>query len=633
MPTIFTKLLFVIFVAVLLISITGSVFASPVLPTGGSFAAGSGTINQSGSSMTINQNTSKGIINWNGFSIGQGGSVFFNNGSGATLNRVTGASISSIAGLLKSTGSLYLINPNGIVITSTGSVITGGDFIASTLNESNSDFLNNIISLSGSQGSVTNQGSITSSGSAILVGTMVTNSGSINSSSDTALASTTNLVFIPDNGLSGILISPSSVKGNVTNSGIIKAASVYLSSTDGDVYALAGNNGGLIEATGTKTINGQVWLTAPKGSVTVSSPVKSSSDIFIDGTQGTNLTSTSNLYSNGGDIKVGLFPSLPESLVTSLSTGASITDPLGSVETSGDTLNMGDITVNAQNWLLDPTDFTIDSSNNGTIDTALGSGNVTITTSASGSPTVTGTTATSGSYNSGTGDINVDAPLSWSSGSALILAAYNNMNVNSTITASGPGELVLDYGNYYETNSAIPGTSLNITGSLDFTQMSTTGNPTGAVFINGITQELVVLGMFSNGVIYPSHGWTLMPHPLPWYEMVLDIYYPTVAPPNNNPTNIQPAPSIPATNPRTSYETYALTHNINVIKCHSTLSPKQSRKLDKEIIKAGGKVAGKVYNAGKVFNKVIGKIILDPKINVLITKPMKNKLLNIHNPT
>ncbi len=42
--------------------------------------------------------------------------VMFQNGSGATLNRVTGGSLSAI--LLSATGDVYLINPQGIVVTS-----------------------------------------------------------------------------------------------------------------------------------------------------------------------------------------------------------------------------------------------------------------------------------------------------------------------------------------------------------------------------------------------------------------------------------------------------------------------------------------------------------------------------------
>ena|ERR1700742_4812182 len=74
------------------------------LPNGGKYVAGSGTISSAGSSLTVNQSSTTGIINWNGFSIGAGNSVAFNNGSGATLNRVTGGNLSQIAGSLTATG-------------------------------------------------------------------------------------------------------------------------------------------------------------------------------------------------------------------------------------------------------------------------------------------------------------------------------------------------------------------------------------------------------------------------------------------------------------------------------------------------------------------------------------------------
>ncbi|MHB1661964.1 MAG: two-partner secretion domain-containing protein, partial [bacterium] len=487
------------------------------LPTGGSFAAGGGTISSSGSSMTVNQNTAKGIINWQGFSIGQGGSVFFNNGAGATLNRVTGGSLSSIAGLLRATGSLYLINPSGIVITSAGSVITGGDFIASTLNISNSDFLNSNYIFSGLTGSVTNNGSIVSSGNTVLVGTVVTNNGTVSSPNGTAsLVSGTRLVLIPENGPSGILISPSSISGNVTNSGIIKAASVYLSSSNGDVYALAGNNGGLIEATGTKTINGQVWLTAPSGTVSVNAPVTASNydgsggTILIDGLNNyINSNSILNASGSGGVIKVGLFPSLPESLFTTLSSGAQLlaggVNGKGFIDTSGDTLSIGNITVNANGgeWFLDPSDFTIDSTNNSAIDSALGSGSVTITTASSG--TTTSPSLTSGSYNTNTGDINIDAPISWSNTNSLTLSAYNSINVNSTITASGGGGLVLDYNTAGATSNYATDTGVlnfpwaaggGFAGSIQFTDgtnasVGSTSAPVGSLTINGNAYTLI----------------------------------------------------------------------------------------------------------------------------------------------
>ena len=88
--------------------------AGGALPTGGQYVAGQGLISGSNNALTINQTSSHGIINWQGFSIGNGNIVQFDNGTGATLNRVTGGNLSQIDGSLKATGSIYLINPQGI---------------------------------------------------------------------------------------------------------------------------------------------------------------------------------------------------------------------------------------------------------------------------------------------------------------------------------------------------------------------------------------------------------------------------------------------------------------------------------------------------------------------------------------
>src|SRR5271156_5831973 len=87
-----------------LIGFAGIAAAAPALPTGGTVQAGSASIaKSSGSALTIDHASSKAIINWASFSIGQGGTVWFDNGFGATLNRVTGSSVSSIDGLLSAT--------------------------------------------------------------------------------------------------------------------------------------------------------------------------------------------------------------------------------------------------------------------------------------------------------------------------------------------------------------------------------------------------------------------------------------------------------------------------------------------------------------------------------------------------
>lgn len=86
--------------------VLNSPLSAQTLPTGGGFVAGSGGIATTGATMTVTQQGSRGIINWNGFSIGQGAKVAFENGSGATLNRVGGGNPSAIAGSLTATGSV-----------------------------------------------------------------------------------------------------------------------------------------------------------------------------------------------------------------------------------------------------------------------------------------------------------------------------------------------------------------------------------------------------------------------------------------------------------------------------------------------------------------------------------------------
>ncbi|MGA9796677.1 MAG: hypothetical protein WBQ17_14215, partial [Rhizomicrobium sp.] len=70
------------------------------LPHGGHFIAGHGTLNKANQSLTVKQSSTTGIIDWNRFSVGAKNGVTFDNGSGATLNRVTGGNLSRIAGSL-----------------------------------------------------------------------------------------------------------------------------------------------------------------------------------------------------------------------------------------------------------------------------------------------------------------------------------------------------------------------------------------------------------------------------------------------------------------------------------------------------------------------------------------------------
>ncbi|MEN9896233.1 MAG: hypothetical protein RIR97_2085, partial [Pseudomonadota bacterium] len=155
------------------------------LPTGGQVTDGNATIsNPSAQNLSINQTTDKAVIDWNSFSIGAGNQVNFYvpNSNSATLNRVNGSTTSTIAGQMQSNGQLFLINPNGILITPTGSVNTNA-FIASSLNMTNADFMSgkNRFRGNGSSADVVNQGLIETQdgGVAVLMGGHVENSGTI----------------------------------------------------------------------------------------------------------------------------------------------------------------------------------------------------------------------------------------------------------------------------------------------------------------------------------------------------------------------------------------------------------------------------------------------------------------------
>lgn len=63
------------------------------LPTGGKVQAGSAvTDSPIGAKLTIDQSSGRAIIDWSSFLIGAADAVQFNNGTGASLNRVSGSS-------------------------------------------------------------------------------------------------------------------------------------------------------------------------------------------------------------------------------------------------------------------------------------------------------------------------------------------------------------------------------------------------------------------------------------------------------------------------------------------------------------------------------------------------------------
>jgi filamentous hemagglutinin family protein len=247
--------------------------AAGPLPQDGRFVAGSGVLKGDGTKLTIAQSSPYAVIDWKSFSIGAGNTVAVQNPGGATLNRVTGPTASRIDGTLTGIADVYLINPQGVLIGRNGVVTTGGRFVASTLDVSNSDFMRNypyMVFSGNGEGSVINLGKISSQAGEVLLlaGRRVVNAGEIdaaNGSVEMAAGRTANILVAWDDTGRQVSVQMGS-GGTVENAGIVRAAQISLEAADGNIYALAGRNREM-RATGTAQRDGHVWLVAEQGKI------------------------------------------------------------------------------------------------------------------------------------------------------------------------------------------------------------------------------------------------------------------------------------------------------------------------------------------------------------------------------
>ncbi len=245
------------------------------LPSGGVVTHGEAAIVQSGSSLLVTQSSRNAILNWNSFSVSGGASAHFDNGSGATLNRVSGNLPTSIDGSLTATGSLYLVNAAGIAVGTGGMVRTGGSFVASTHDLSDADFLKGgDMVLSGtSKAGIVNEGVIASlGGDVVLTARRVENKGTLLAPKGDVGLLAGYEVLLRDlaTGDGKFAVRVGGTDTQVVNSGTISAVNAELRANGGNVHALAGNTKGVITATGVKKQGGRIFLTAGEGgSVTV----------------------------------------------------------------------------------------------------------------------------------------------------------------------------------------------------------------------------------------------------------------------------------------------------------------------------------------------------------------------------
>src|SRR5262249_29612537 len=91
-------------------------------PLGGTVVGGSATISSGPGSVTVNQSSSRAIVNWTTFNIGRGETTTFNqpSSSSVVLNRVTGGlGPSGIYRTLSAPRPVFLFNRDGVLIRPT----------------------------------------------------------------------------------------------------------------------------------------------------------------------------------------------------------------------------------------------------------------------------------------------------------------------------------------------------------------------------------------------------------------------------------------------------------------------------------------------------------------------------------
>ncbi|HSI46692.1 MAG TPA: YDG domain-containing protein [Ideonella sp.] len=398
-------------------------------PTGGAVSTGSGTITQSGNTTTITQGSQNMAINWASFNVGSGESVKFvqPGASSIALNRVLGTDASSINGSLTANGQVWILNPNGVLFGNGASVNVGG-LLASTLRLSDSDFQAGKATFAGngSQGSVVNQGSLTG-GYVALIGKQVSNSGTITTPNGTAALAAGDKVTLDFSGsqLLSVTVDEGTLNALAENKGLIRAdnGSVLLSANAKNALMdTVVNNEGVIEARGIDSSGGRI--------------------ILLGGF-------------NGGTVKAG-----------GTLDASSVNHDGGFIETSGAHVQVADgaqISTLSQTgktgtWLVDPTDFTISLGSGAQTGSGIGA-----TTLAANLASNNVTLTTDSSQGSDSGEINVNAAVSWSANTTLTLNAYNNINLYAEITATGANAgLVLNTGNYAATGSVRSGADYSV---------------------------------------------------------------------------------------------------------------------------------------------------------------------------
>ncbi|SDN57290.1 GLUG motif-containing protein [Vreelandella arcis] len=403
------------------------------LPSGGTVVGGQGSINSSDKTLTVNQKSQNMAIDWQDFSIAEGHTVNFNqpNAQAAALNRVTGNNVSEIRGALNANGRVFLVNPNGVMFSSTARVDVGA-LVTSTLDISTEDFMAGNYHFEGaSANAIVNRGNITTAegGVVAMIAAEIINTGSINTPQGSTLMGAGSKVTLDLGGPVKIEVEEALLDTYIEQGGAIRADGglVYLTAkAAGNLASSVINHTGVTEA--------RTLATGEDGRIMLMGDMDSG-QVQVAGTLDASAP-------NGGD---GGF------IETS---GAKVRVASGtSVTTLADSGQTGE-------WLIDPTDFTV--STGDAVEAGSGIGADTLSNSLASTSFYLETAGTD--TGSEAGDINIESAISWDANTYLELRAHGDININAPITATGESAaLYLNYGGFYQNAGTVAdGTNYHI---------------------------------------------------------------------------------------------------------------------------------------------------------------------------
>ncbi|MDI9408600.1 MAG: filamentous hemagglutinin N-terminal domain-containing protein [Candidatus Pacebacteria bacterium] len=431
-------------------------------PVGGTVASGDfSTISTTGNLTTIVQTSDRGALNWDSFNVGLSETVSFTvpTRTSATLNRITGGGVSRIEGSINSNGIVYFSNPNGLIFDASSQVTANG-FVATTADLTVARFMNSTqlpgIANLGAVGvnALTLNGSITANSIAAHAGAVTVggslDAGNANGVGGRIQVTANSLVTLSESAV--ISASGSNGGGNISIGGDVHGTGATPNAQFVTVKA-----GALIDADALLNGNGgtvAVWSddrTRFAGYISAKGGANSGNGGFVETSGKEVLDFTGRVDTSAAHGKTGTLLLDPRNIEIKDNSGTTV-----GVTTTGATLTAAtpvpaDDAAGAAGWsildvstlvgLLRTANVTVDAASNGSGAGQSGGGNIKVTSAIDWSKLVDGTTAnttvtsltleSSNSVSGGgvLGTIDINANISGSAGSSLILKGYNTITV------------------------------------------------------------------------------------------------------------------------------------------------------------------------------------------------------------